>query len=218
MLVSVCSRHKVYAGLTGLGVDGARDGRAIAVLDGERAALLGGRRGGACAVPALRLASRAGAGGAGDPEVGRAGVEVDEELLSGGADGDRAGPLLIVVLVSEGLGLALGEVVGEDGEGLDDGALLEDVGADVLLEVDQVRAVLAGMRGNKKASALHLYDGVTGRCVLEGLDRLDEGTVGVEGTILVGEGRTLLDGDGDADLGGDDGVRGREEREGDLAD
>ena len=106
-------------------------------------------------------------------------------------------------------------MVGEDGEGLNDGALLEDVGADVLLEVDQVRAVLAGMRGNKKASALHLYDGGTGRCVLESLDRLDEGTVGVEGTILVGEGRTLLDGDGDADLGSDDGVRGREEREGD---
>ena len=40
-----------------------------------------------------------------DPEVGGAGVEVDEELLGGGADGDRAGPLEVVLLVGERLGL-----------------------------------------------------------------------------------------------------------------
>ena len=127
----------------GVGVDGAGHGGAITVLDGEGAGLLGGRVGLARGVAVLRLADGAGAGRAGDPEVGGAGVEVDEELLSGSADGDRARPLLIVVLVGEGLGLALGEVVGKHSEGLDLSALLEDVRAHVLLEVDQVRTVLA---------------------------------------------------------------------------
>ena len=201
----------------GVGVDGARDGRAIAVLDGERAALLGGRRGGACAVPALRLASRAGAGGAGDPEVGRAGVEVDEELLSGGADGDRAGPLLVVVLVGKGLGLALGEVVGKHSEGLDLSALLEDVRAHVLLEVDQVRTVLAaGLRqgGRTGASALLVYVIGNIKYILEGLHRLDDGLVVVESAISVGERRALLEGNADARLGGDR-ARRRHEGEGD---
>ena len=50
-------------------------------------------------------------------------------------------------------------------------------------------------------------------CVLEGLDRLDDGLLVVEGAVLVGEGGALLDGDGDAGLCGD-GARGRHEGEG----
>ena len=82
--------------------------------------------------------------GAREEEVGGAGVEVNEEPLCGVTDRDRAGPFKVVLLVSEGLGLTLGEVGGEGGELLDNGALLEDMRANVLLKVDQVRAVLAG--------------------------------------------------------------------------
>ena len=143
----------------GVGVDGAGHGGAITVLDGEGAGLLGGRVGLARGVAVLRLADGAGAGRAGDPEVGGAGVEVDEELLGRGADGDRASPLEVVLLVGERLGLALGEVGGEDGEGLDGGASLEDVRADVLLEVDQVRTVLARGRGEReRISTACLHD------------------------------------------------------------
>ena len=141
----------------GVGVDGAGDSGAVAVLDGEGAGLLLSRVGLAGGVPVLGLADGAGAGGAGDPEIGGAGVEVDEELLGGGADGDRAGPLGVALLVGEGLGLALGKVLGKDSERLDGSAGLEDVGADVLLEVDQVRTVLAGRWGRRGASALHVY-------------------------------------------------------------
>ena len=81
-----------------------------------------------------------------DPEVGRAGVEVDEEALAGGADRDRARPLLVVFLVRERLALALREAVGEDRKRLDLRALVEGLRADVLLEVDQVLAVLARVR------------------------------------------------------------------------
>ncbi len=50
-------------------------------------------------------------------------------------------------------------------------------------------------------------------CVLDGLDRLDNGLVVVESAVLVDEGGTLLDGDADAGLRGD-GARGRDESEG----
>ena len=146
-------------GLTGLGVDGARDRGFIGILDFEGAALLGTSGRGRGSVLALRLASGASARGGRDPEVGGAGVEVDEELLGRGADGDRASPLEVVLLVGERLGLALGEVGGEDGEGLDGGASLEDVRADVLLEVDQVRTVLARGRGEReRISTACLHD------------------------------------------------------------
>ena len=140
-----CSNKSYSDGwLTSVGVDRAGDSGAVTVLDGERAGPPRGRRGRRGRVPALGAAGRAGARRRGDPEVGRAGVEVNEEPLSGGTDGDRAGPLKVVLLVSEGLGLTLGEVGGEGGELLDNGALLEDMRANVLLKVDQVRAVLAG--------------------------------------------------------------------------
>ncbi len=137
-----------------LGKDGARHGGAIAVLDGEVPGHVVVRPRLAGVVPVLGLADGARALDAGDPEVGGAGVEVDGERLGGGADGDRAGPLGIVRLVGQRLSLTLCEVLGELRERLDDGTLLEDVRADVLLKVDQVRAVLAGRRGMRGASAL----------------------------------------------------------------
>ena len=134
--------------LTSVSVDGAGDGRAVAVLDLERAALLGARRRVGSVVLALRAARRALAGGRGHPEVGGAGVEVDEEALAGRADRDRARPLLVIFLVRERLALALGKEVLRDGrELLDERALLEDVLANVGLQVQQVRTVLAAVRG-----------------------------------------------------------------------
>ena len=98
------------------------------------------------------LPRRARAARGGDPEVGRTGVEVDEELLRRGADGDLARPLGVRVLVGEGLALALGEMLREHRERLDLSALVEHVRTDVLLEVDQVLTVLAVEGGTSTAS------------------------------------------------------------------
>ena len=94
---------------------------------------------------------------AGNPEVRGAGVEVDGELLGGGTDGDRADPVTIVRLVGQRLTLTLGKVRGELRDGLDDGTLLEDMRADVLLKVEQVRAVLAVRRGRGELVRLVIY-------------------------------------------------------------
>lgn len=129
--------------LTSVGEDRAGDGRAIAVLDGEVAVLLGGRGRGGSLVLVLRRAGVVGAVARRHPEVGGAGVEVDDELLCGGADGDRARPLRLLLVV-ERLALALREeAFGDASERLDFSAKVESVRADVLLEVDQVLAVLA---------------------------------------------------------------------------
>ena len=80
----------------------------------------------------------------GDPEVGRAGVEVNDERLRRVADGDLARPKQIVLLVGQVDASALrrgGD--GDRGERLDLRALGERLAADVLLEVDEVLAVLA---------------------------------------------------------------------------
>ena len=190
--------------LTSLGVDGARDGGAITVLDGERAALLrAGRRLGR-GVLALALAGRARAGRAGDPQVRRASVEVDEERLGGRADGDRASPLLIVVLVGQGLGAggALGDRGGDLTELLDRPALGK--AASVGNEVAQVLLVLAAKRGQQLPLT------ATGVNLLVNTDVLENGLLVVEGAVGPLEGAALTHGDADA-RGLDDGGRGSEE-------
>ncbi len=194
--------------LTSVGVDRAGDGGAVAILDRERAGLLRSRRGLRRSVLALGAAGRAGARRRRDPKVGRTGVEVDEEVLAGGANGDRARPLEVVLLVGEGFGLTLDEVSGEGDEVLDEGARLEDVRANILLKVDQVRAVLArGMSALLKAGWRE-----TG--VLDRVHRLNDSLVVVEGAILVLEGAALPEGNADALLRRDRG-RGSHEAEGD---
>lgn len=135
------------AELTGIRVHGSRHGGTIAILDGEGAALLrGGRRRGGVE-PLLACASAARAGGAGDPQVGRARVEVNEEGLGRGADADRASPLEVVLLVGEGLraGGALQERGGNLLQVFDHKAFWET--SVVLDNVTEVPLVLAA-RGN----------------------------------------------------------------------
>ena len=98
---------------TGVGVNGARDRRAIAVLDAKRPALLLASRRRRRIVGILGATRRARARRGWDPEVGRAGIEVDEEALAGRADRDRACPLLVIVLVREGLALTLRQAIGQ---------------------------------------------------------------------------------------------------------
>lgn len=90
----------------------------------------------------LRLAHRRRAGRVRHPQVGRPGVEVDQEALGGRADGDRAGPLEVVLLIRQRLGAG--------GALLDGGARLElaDLPAlgertGVALQVAQVALVFA---------------------------------------------------------------------------
>ena len=128
--------------LTIVGEDGSGDGGAIAVLNAERTrlGLAGLRR--SRGISVLARAARA-LRRVGDPEIRRASVEVDNELLLVGADGNGSGPLSVAVLVGQSLVLTLGEVRGEDSERPDSGTLVESLFAAVRLEVDQVLTVLA---------------------------------------------------------------------------
>lgn len=90
----------------------------------------------------------------GDPEIGRAGVEVDGEALGRLADGDLAGPEEIILLVGEFDATALLEGLGESSQRLDLSALGERLAADVLLEVDEVLAMLAANGGGWSGKAM----------------------------------------------------------------
>ena len=75
------------------------------------------------------------------------------------------------------------------------------------------RCLLEGEESGS-ASALHVYmieRGNGGICVLEGLDRLDDGLVVVEGTVSVGERCALRQGNADARLRLSNGARGGDE-------
>ena len=90
----------------------------------------------------------------GDPEVGRASVKVNDERLRRVADGDLACPEQIVLLVGQVDASALrrgGD--GNRGQRLDFRALGERLAADVLLEVDEVLAVLAANEGGWSGKA-----------------------------------------------------------------
>lgn len=100
---------------------GGRGGRVVRVLAGTAGALVG----------------------VGDPEIGRAGVEVDDEWLLVGSDGDGASPFN-VLLVGERLALALGEMLGQLSDILDVRSRVESSPATVSLEVKEVLAVLTG--------------------------------------------------------------------------
>ena len=120
----------------------ARAGRAIAVGDAEGTALALAGGGGLGVVGVLAPAGRA-LVRVGDPQVRGASVEVNDERLLVGADGDGTGPLLLL-LVGQGLGLTLlEEVLGNVATLEDLGALVEGSKTAVLLEVDQVLTVLA---------------------------------------------------------------------------
>ena len=135
---SVQSRH------TRVGVDRAGGLGPVAVLDLEGAALLLARRRRGRVVGVLSLAAVAIRRR--DPEISRPGVEVDGEVLAGRSDRNSTGPLLVVLLVVEGLSLALLEPSREDGELRDARAGVETVETNVLLHVEQVLAVLASRR------------------------------------------------------------------------
>jgi hypothetical protein len=130
--------------LTGVGVDGARNGRAITVRDAECAALLSrGRRSGD-GVSAFRTADRTCAIRRRNPEVRRSScgqlvsesmraktpqkkptVKVDQERLRRATDGDGTSPLLAVVFVCQGLVLALAQTGGYGCQRLDLGTLTQ---------------------------------------------------------------------------------------------
>ena len=138
-MVRLTTRKK----LTGVGEDRARARGSISVGDAEAAALAlaGRRRPGVVGV--LAPAGRA-LVGVGNPQVGGTSIEVDDEGLLVGADGDGTGPLSLL-LVGQGLGLALLEQVLRNLAALHDrGTLGEGSTAAVLLEVDQVLAMFAG--------------------------------------------------------------------------
>ena len=80
----------------------------------------------------------------GYPKVRRTSVEVDGELLVVRSDGDRTGPLRVVVLISERLALTVCEVNGESWRRGDVSATFESSFASVGLQVDQVLTMLAG--------------------------------------------------------------------------
>ena len=88
----------------------------------------------------MALAARAAARR--NPEVGRTGVEVNVEALCGRADGDRTRPLQVIALISELDASTLLEARSVD-VGVE---LLELLGAEIGLEIDQVLAVLAATR------------------------------------------------------------------------
>ena len=76
------------------------------------------------------------------PQVRRARVKVDQERLAGSADGDRARPLLVAVLVGERLGA--GGALRDGGRGLElaDLPALGEL-AGVRLQVAEAALVLA---------------------------------------------------------------------------
>lgn len=127
--------------LTSVSVDRPGCSRAVPVSDRESTTLLLARRGRRGIVSVLRLASIAPRSW--DPEIGRPGVEVDDKLLRGRANGHRAGPLHIVVLVREREPVALAERRLKRGSWRDVRACTQGVQTLVVLEVDQVLAVLA---------------------------------------------------------------------------
>lgn len=141
---SALNNVRCKIGRTSVGVDGARGLGPVAILDLEGAALLRARRRRRRVVGVLSLAATAVTGR--NPEIGGTGVEVDGEVLTGRANGDSAGPLLVALLVVEGLSLALMEPIGEDRELRNAGTCVEGIEADILLEVHQVLAVLAVRR------------------------------------------------------------------------
>ena len=141
-LVSVCPTASTSESHTTIGVDRARDGRAIAVLDLERAALLRGSGRVRGIVRALLAARRARARGRGHPEVRRTRVEVDQEVGWGRPNADYTSPLRVVPDVHERLALAAIKVARCLLEGRDGGNVLGET-ASVLLEIDECLTVLA---------------------------------------------------------------------------
>ena len=128
--------------LTSVSVDGAGDSRTVAVLDLERAALLGARRRVSSVVLVLRAAHRAPAGGRGHPEGGRTRVEVDQEVGWGRPDADYTSPSRVVLDAQELLALAAIKVVRYLLGRRDGGNVLGET-ASVLLEIDECLAVFA---------------------------------------------------------------------------
>ena len=123
-------------------VNGSGHSRLVTILNSE-GSFLGLARGGRGRVVGV-LASAAGAAlSVGHPEIGRAGVEIDNESLLVGTDCDGTGPLEIVFLISKSFTLALDEVLWESGDVDDVGTRVERFSAAVGLEVDQILAVLA---------------------------------------------------------------------------
>ena len=125
-----------------------------------------------------------------DPEVGGAGVEVDDELLVVRADRDLARPEEVVLLVGE-------RDAGTLREGRDERALVERLLSDILFEVDQVLTVLAvEMEG--AVSSVPEYVSRGEEDVLLNAGELTGDLLGVEGAVLVLQRATLLEGNADA--------------------
>lgn len=120
------------------------------------------------------------------PKVGGARVEVNDELLVVGTDGDGTRPLGVVLLVRKGLALTLGEMLWEDDSGLDLCTRVESFPAAVSFEVDQVLAVLAVTDRYKL-----VYLPQSGMYSLNRLVRLNQGLVMVKGTVGLSQGAAL---------------------------
>ena len=82
----------------------------------------------------------------GYPKVRRTSVKVDGELLIVGSDGDRTGPLRVVVLISERLALTVCEVNGESWRWRDVSATFERRFASVGLQVYQILTMFTEKR------------------------------------------------------------------------
>ena len=159
--------------------------RPIAVLDGEAPVdFLAGRGLGGVEEGMIlaRVARRNG-----NPEVRRARVEIDGEVLAGRPNGDGACPLKVVALVCEGYSatLAIAEYMRRQGrESLDLSAQRERVTADVALEVDQVLAVFA-VQGRMTSVSNPVRTRADEMVLLLQLDELSDSLVVVEDTVCV---------------------------------